>query len=154
MLFKKTMKAQVPAEGIMKTHDFGDSKFFRIDCTCGNADDTIDMMVSYEEDIQEIEVHFDAIQQTDWWKTVASWDTYKIDNPWLYSIVNGIQCFINGFHHRLKVTKEVWFNGYVKYSGTTYLTKQQALNFAETIKRSIDEIEQHHKVKEKEKKKN
>ena len=143
------MKAQKPAEGISLSKDFGDSKFYRIDCTCGNEEDQIELMIEVDEDIEEIMVSFDTYHATEWWKTLVSWETYKIDNAWLYSIVNSIQSLINGTAHRLAVTRDVWFKGYVKMHTTTYLSKQQALNFAETLKTAINEIEEYHSKKKK-----
>lgn len=135
------MKAQQPAEGISLRHDFGDAKYYRVDCTCGNEDDSIEVCIEIEEDMQEILVMFDTIHQTNWWKRVVDWDTYKIDNSWLYAIINSLQELINGVSHRLQVTKDVWLHGYVKYRTTTYMTKQQALNFAQLLRTGIKDIE-------------
>lgn len=143
------MKAEKPARGIMLTHEFHDSKFFRVECTCGNSDDAIDFIIEIEDDLQEIQLSTDIIHKTPFWKELAPWDTYKIDNFFLYSIVNFIKGLINGFHHRLVITKEVWFNGYVKYQSTTFMTKQQTLNYAQAL---IDSVEYLEKVKKKKKK--
>jgi len=135
------MKAQTPAEGIMLVRDFGDAKFYRVDCTCGSDDDRIEVTVEIDSDIQEVQVIFETRQNTEWWKRLADWDTYKINNSWLYAIVNSAQELINGIHHRLVVTKDVWVHGYVKTYSSTYLTKQQALNFSQILVDSIAELE-------------
>ena len=143
------MKAQTPAQGIMMTHDFGDSKFYKVECTCGNPDDAIEVILETEEGLPEVQLSFTTTQKTDWWKELAPWNTYKIDSPWLYSIVNSVKSLINGFAHRVTVTRNVWFKGYVSYSSTTYMSKQQALNLAETIKSSIEDIEKFEKKRTK-----
>ena len=43
------MTAQEPAEGIMKTNDFGDCIFYTIACQCGDTDDAIRIEVEAEE---------------------------------------------------------------------------------------------------------
>lgn len=139
------MKAQKPAEGVSLVKDFGDSKYYRVDCTCCNEDDAINVCVELDDDIQELRITFDNYQKTEWWKTLADWETYKIDNTWLYNIVNSVQSLINGVHHRLVVTRDVWFKGYVKYYSSTYLSKQQALNFAQLLIDSVEELEERKK---------
>lgn len=135
------LSAQIPAEGIMKTHQFDNSVFYHINCDCSNYDDRIEMVVEYDKEFDEILVEFYSTQKTDWWKKLAKWDVYKIENSWLFSIVYFIQSFINGFYHRLKLTKNIWIDGYLKYESTTILNKQSALNMVEAIKNSIEELE-------------
>ena len=137
------MKAQKPAEGVSLVKDFGDSKYYRVDCTCGNEDDAIWVWLALEEDMQELRVEIDVVHKTEWWKKLAEWETYKIENSWLYAIVNSAQELINGIYHRLVITKDVWLHGYVKYHSSTYMSKQQALNFSQLLVDSIDEIEQY-----------
>ena len=139
------MKAQKPARGIMLTHDFDNSKFFRVDCTCGNPDDAIDFVVELEDDMDEVQISTDIIHKTPFWKELAPWDTYKIDNSLLYWVVNSVKELINGTSHRLAITKEVWFNGYVKYQSTTFMTKQQTLNYAQALIDSVNELEKKQK---------
>jgi hypothetical protein len=143
------MKAQIPAEGIMLTKDFGDSKYYEVACTCGNEDDSIEVCVEIDNDIQELQVTFYTTHLTEWWKRVAYWQIYDIKPFWLYSIVYNIQGYINGFYHRLAVTRDVWFNGYAKYYSCTYMTKQQALNFSQTLVDAIAELEKNKKAKRK-----
>ena len=138
------MKAQKPAEGIMLTHDFNDSKHYRIDCDCGNEDDHIEVSVCLDE-FDEIIIEFEATQKTDWWKRVSKYNVYKIDNPWLFSIVNSLQELVNGIAHRLRVTRDVWFRGYVSYSSCTILSQQAALNFSSALSSAVNEIEKHKK---------
>jgi hypothetical protein len=136
------MKAQTPAEGISLVKDFGDSKHYKVDCTCGNEDDAIRVWIALEEDMEELRIEFDVMHKTEWWKKLAEWETYKIKNSWLYAIVNTAQELINGIHHRLVVTKDVWVHGYVKYYSCTYMSKQQALNLSQTLVDAIADIEE------------
>lgn len=129
----------------MLTHTFQDSIYYRVDCTCGNEDDQINFCIELEEDMQEVQITLDTIQKTDWWKKLADWDVYKIDNSWLFTIVNSIQELINGIYHRLKITRDVWLHGYVKYNTSTFLTKQAALNFAQALIDSVDTLEKNQK---------
>jgi len=43
------MQAQTPAEGIMKTHDWGDSKVYRVVCDCGSAEHNHDVWVEADD---------------------------------------------------------------------------------------------------------
>lgn len=135
------LQPQIPAEGIMQTHKFKDSVFYSVNCSCGSDDHTIDISISYEKDYNDIVVEFYSKQKSLYWKKVADWDIYKIDNSWLFSIVYFIQGFINGLGHRLKVTKDLWWNGYIEYQSDTIMSKQTALNMAEAIKNAIEELE-------------
>ena len=134
------IEPQTPAEGIMQTHKFKDSVFYSVNCSCGSDDHTMDISVSYEKDVDGIVVEFYSKQKSLYWQKVADWDVYNIANPWLFSIVYFIQGFVNGLGHRLKVTKNLWINGYVEYQSDTIMSKQTALNMAEAIKNSIEEL--------------
>jgi hypothetical protein len=136
----RMMEYQKPAENIMLTHDFKDAKFYSVNCSCTNPDDKIDLEIEADE-YGEIVVYFHTTAKTHWWKTLANWETHKIDNPFLYLIVNSVQSLINGLHQRIKLTKEIWWNGYISLQTTTILTKQTALNFSETLKDAVKEIE-------------
>jgi hypothetical protein len=43
------MQAQTPAEGIMKTNDWGDSKVYRVVCECGSAEHNHDVWVEADD---------------------------------------------------------------------------------------------------------
>ena len=59
------MKAQAPAEGIMKTNDWGDSKVYRVTCNCGASDH--DHHVWVEADDHEISVTIYTTNKTNFW---------------------------------------------------------------------------------------
>jgi hypothetical protein len=43
------MKAQTPAEGILKTNDWGDSKVYQVVCGCGDTGHTHNLWVESDE---------------------------------------------------------------------------------------------------------
>jgi hypothetical protein len=60
------MEAQKPAEGILKTNEWGDSKWYHIRCDCGNDDCSHE--VNIESEICGIQVHIYHVQHTKWWE--------------------------------------------------------------------------------------
>ena len=133
------MKAQAPAEGILKTHEWGDSKYYHVACSCGNDDDSLELCV--EADDMGVTVSHYTTQKTDWWTEHVE-KNYNIDNPWLQEFDWFWKDLWNGLSTRLRLTRDIWFHGYVKYQGTTIMSEQQALNYAETIKSAIDDVKQ------------
>jgi hypothetical protein len=59
------MKYQVPAEGIMKTNDWGDSKVYRVSCDCSSPDH--DHNVWLEADDHNVTVTVYATAKTNFW---------------------------------------------------------------------------------------
>ena len=59
------MNAQTPAEGILKTNDWGDSKVYRIACECG--DDAHNHNVWVEADDASVVVTVYTTGKTNWW---------------------------------------------------------------------------------------
>jgi hypothetical protein len=132
---------QIPAEGIMKTGDFGDSKFYSIQCNCGNPDDTIVMEVEADDYVISVNLYFTP--KTDWWtKLVDEHHKPYYSNSFIFSIDESIRSLINSFYTRIKHTYTIWTEGYLKYQQTTLLTQQQALNFADTLVKAIDDVGQ------------
>lgn len=132
------MKAEKPAEGILKTHDFENSKWYKVTCSCGNDDDIIDFEV--EADDFGITVNTYTTQKTDYWTEAIS-KRYDINNPWYQEFDWFWKDIWNGLVTRLRLTKNIWWDGYVKYQSTTIMNKQQALNYAETLKTAIKDLE-------------
>ncbi len=60
------MEAQKPAEGILKTSEWGDSKWYHIRCTCGSDDCSHELNV--EADDIEVSVHIYSNHHTKWWE--------------------------------------------------------------------------------------
>ena len=105
------MKAQTPAEGIMQTNDWGDSKVYRIACNCGDENHNHNMWV--EADEHDIQVTIYTTGKTNFWSKTR----------W--------------YHIWTLLTK-----GYIDTESTVCLNKQQALNYAETLKSSITDVEE------------
>jgi hypothetical protein len=104
------MIVQIPAEGIMKTNDWGDSKVYRVACNCGDENHNHNMWV--EADDHDINVTIYTTGKTNFWSKTR----------W--------------YHIWTLLTK-----GYIDTESTVCLTKQQALNYAETLKSAIEDLE-------------
>ena len=104
------MKVQLPAEGILKTHDWGNSKVYRVACNCGDETHNHNMWV--EADEHDIVVTIFTTGKTNWWSK-KRWE-----------------------HIWTLLTK-----GYIDTESAVHLTKQQALNYAETLKSAITDVE-------------
>jgi hypothetical protein len=136
------MKAQAPAEGIMKTGDYGDSKFYKVVCGCGQPDHDLDFEVEAEEMGISVNTHVHA--KTDYWSESVK-KRYDIDNPYLQELDWTLKDMWNGFITRLKLTWAVWTKGYLKCETTVLMSEQQALNYAETLKSAIEDVKQFNK---------
>lgn len=60
------MGAQKPAEGILKTTEWGNSKWYHIHCSCGSEDCAHE--VNIEADDCDVQVHIYHNQHTKWWE--------------------------------------------------------------------------------------
>ena len=59
------MKAQIPAEGILKTNDWGDSKVYKVVCNCGHDDHSHNVWV--ESDEYEVNITVYTTVKTNFW---------------------------------------------------------------------------------------
>lgn len=60
------MEIQEPAEGILKTSTWGDSKWYHVRCDCGNHECSHE--VNVEADNYCIQVHIHVKNHTKWWQ--------------------------------------------------------------------------------------
>jgi hypothetical protein len=145
------MKAQAPAKGILMTNDFGNSKWYQVICGCGQPDHTL--TVEVEADEMGVNVNTYATVKTNYWSETVE-KRYDIDNPWLQEFDWAWKGLVNGIVNRLKLTWSIWVNGYIKCETTALMSKQQTLNYAETLKQAIKDVEefekQFHRSKENE----
>lgn len=118
------MEYQKPAEGILINRDFGDAKFYSVECECGNPDDQLRFEV--EADDCGITVHVWTTAKSNWWG----------DNTWY-----------KRFLRKMSITWKLWTTGYIETESWTILRKQQAFNFAETLKQAIEDVETFQKDK-------
>lgn len=114
------MIAQVPAEGILKSNDYGYSKFYTIPCACGDHEDDIKLEV--EAEVTGVTVHHWVTVKTDSWSTPTKFR------------------YINSLLHRIRLTYNLWFHGNIKYEAWTVMNKQQALNYSEVLKQAIEDV--------------
>ena len=131
------MKLETPALGIMQTGEYGDSKFYKVVCGCGQPDHDIDFEVEAAD--TGVKVNTYVTVKTDAWSQTVE-KRYDIDSPWLQEWDWFWKDLINGFVTRLKLTWAVWFKGYVQAESTIAMSEQQALNYAETIKSAIKDV--------------
>lgn len=131
------MKAQAPAEGILKRNDFGDSKWYQIVCGCGQ--EYHDHNVEVEADETGVNVNIYATVKTNYWTDVVE-KRYDIDNPWLQEFDWFWKDLINGTIRKVKLTWELWTTGAVTSQTTITMSEQQALNYAETLKSAIKDV--------------
>jgi hypothetical protein len=104
------MIVQIPAEGIMQTNDWGDSKVYRVACNCHDENHNHNMWV--EADDHDIIVTIYTTGKTNYWSKTR----------W--------------YHIWTLLTK-----GYIDTESSVHLTKQQSLNYAETLKSAIIDVE-------------
>lgn len=135
------MSPQKPAEGILLLREFPDSKFYSVPCSCGNPDDEITFEVEVE-DWGEITVNTYTKQKTSWWEDAFNRrKSYDYDKEWQYHVNYWLRGWLNGLAHRFKITWSVWVKGYVEYSQTTVMTKQQAINYSATLQQAVKDLE-------------
>jgi hypothetical protein len=133
------MKAQAPALGILRTNDFGDSKWYQVVCGCGQSDHTL--TVEVEADDMGVNVNTYVTVKTDHWSQSVK-KRYDIDSPWLQEWDWFWKDLVNGVVTRLKLTWTVWTKGYVQTESTIAMSEQQALNYAETLKSAITDVKE------------
>jgi hypothetical protein len=131
------MKSETPALGIMKTGEFGDSKFYKVVCGCGQPDHDIDFEVESDETGVNVNTYITA--KTDYWTETVK-KRYDIDNPHLQEWDWFWKDIVNGFVRRLTMTWEIWTHGYIRTQTTIAMSEQQALNYTETLKSAIQDV--------------
>ena len=131
------MKPQPPAEGILKTNDYGDSKWYQVVCGCGQPDHTLSVEV--EADDSGVSVNTYATVKTDYW-TESVKKRYDIDNPWLQEWDWFWKDLVNGFFTRLRLTWDIWIKGYVRAETTVLMSEQQAINYAATLTSAVKDV--------------
>jgi hypothetical protein len=131
------MKAETPAEGIMKTGDYGDSKFYKVVCGCGQPDHDINFEV--EANDTGVNVNTYVVAKSDYWGETFM-RRFDIDSTWLQEWDWFWKDLVNDFVRRVKLTWRIWTQGYVRTETTISMTEQQALNYAETLKKAIQDV--------------
>jgi hypothetical protein len=139
------MKAQTPAEGILKTNDWGDSKVYRVACSCGASDHDHHLWVEADNDIS---VTIYANAKTNYWSNIVE-PRYDIKNTIYQNIYWFWTGVINDWYRRITLAWKILSKGYVKYEAVISMNEQQALNYAETLKSAVKDVKEFRKPKEK-----
>jgi hypothetical protein len=131
------MKSQTPAEGIMLTHEWGNSKMYKIVCGCGQPNHEHDLDIEADETGVNVNV-YTTIKTNYWDETVKN--RYDIDNVWLQEFDWAWKSLVNGIVRKVKLTWELWSTGAVTAQTTIAMTEQQAFNYAETLKSAVKDV--------------
>ena len=111
-----------PAVGISQTCAFKDAKSFNVKCDCHSPDHDVNMWIELGEtdpDFQNVEVSF----YVETWSPL--WDKHFT---------------------RIKMIWDILFKGYHKQEHHLILNKQSAVNFANTIIREVEALEEYSNV--------
>lgn len=104
------LQAQMPAQGILKQHDWGQAKVYRVTCSCTDSDHDHNFWVEANEDGE--------ISATIYTTTVTTfWSVNRWQQIW-----------------------QLLTRGYIKSEVSISMTQQQTLNYAETLKCAIQDI--------------
>jgi len=102
---------QQPAEGILKQGEWGDAKSYQIVCECQDLNHSHNLWVE-ADDTNKISVTVYTKVKSQWWK-LNRWQT-------MWRLLT---------------------RGYVEYETSLILTQQQALNYAETLRSAVVDVE-------------
>lgn len=111
------MKAEKPANGIMKTSERPQSQSFRIACDCHSESHAVDMWIEVDGDPrepQQVQLEFFVNMSVPFWS--------------------------RGFN-RLRAAWNALCMGNVTHAHTMLLNKQAALNLSEAIRQTIQQLE-------------
>jgi len=131
------LKTQEPAEGILKRHDFGDSKYYQIVCSCGQ--EYHDHNVEVEADETGVNINIDVTLKTDYWTETAK-PCYSMDNEWLEEFDWAWKSIFNSLVRKIKLTWELWTTGAITAQTTISMSEQQTLNYAKTLENAILDV--------------
>jgi hypothetical protein len=129
---------QTPAEGIHLNSDWGASKTYVIGCSCGcGTEHCLDVEVD-EDSLIWARIY--AKVKTNYWSEF--WPKrYDIRNSFLQWLDWTVKDLVNGVVIRLKLTWTVWTRGYIECSQDIHMTQQQALNYSETLRTAVQDVE-------------
>ena len=136
------MKPQQPAEGIMLTKDFGDTRMYNVACDCGSPEHQHSVNVTAEEIGVTVEISVECT--TDFWSTAVA-NRYDIDNNMLQRLDWYWKGIWNSIIRKVQLTYSIWVHEKVKYEAYIILTEQQALNYAEVLKSASKDVAEYRK---------
>lgn len=132
------MKAETPATGIMKKADYGDAIQYEIECECGSKDHY--HLVWIEADEVGVAVNIFIESTTDYWTEYVN-QSSRTKNDFLYRARWNLAYIVNETLRRTKLIWTVLTKGYVNYHSNIILNQQQAVNYAEAIKKALRDVE-------------
>ena len=133
------MTPQEPAQGILLHKNYGDIMMYIVVCECGS--DNCQHQVHIEAEDTGVIVTTYTTQKTDFWTESVQPD-YTIEDDvmrWYNWFWTGLW---NGLVRRLKITKDVWIHGYVKYEASILMNEQQAINYSETLQKAAINVKE------------
>lgn len=129
---------QKPAEGIHLNSDWGSSKTYIISCNCGcGTEHCLEVEV---DESSLIWARIYAKVKTNYWSELWS-KRYDISNSFLQWLDWTVKDLVNGVAIRLKLTWTIWTRGYLECSQDIHMTQQQALNYSETLRAAVQDVE-------------
>lgn len=131
------MTPETPATGILKTHDWGDSKWYFVPCECGSDDHALRFEV--EADDTGVTVTTYTTQKTNYWEDPVG-TRYDINNPWMQELHLFWAGLANGLFRKVKLTWQIWTKGYVEYQSVTTMNEQVALNYVNVLQTAINDV--------------
>ena len=132
------MKSQVPAEGILLHKDYGDAKQYHITCECCDEGHSHHVWVEAEDTGITVTTYVDV--KTDHWSEKVE-QRYDINSEIYQNIHWYFVGLINDWYRRFKLAWQVLTKGYIQYQSSLIMSEQQALNYAETLKSAVKDVE-------------
>lgn len=126
------MSDEKPALGVMKLWEYDSAVAYEAKCVCGNDDHNLQFFVEIDE-CDEVVLNFYTKVSTDYWTDHIKIDTLNIENPVLYSAAVTMSNFVNSIARKLKLTYNIWCDGYVNYEQSLIMGPKQSSIFANTI---------------------
>jgi hypothetical protein len=139
------MISQKPAMGLMLIREREDYKLYHVECQCTDPNHAVTFEVS-AEDWDEVNLSITTRQQTAHWSDPFNefsvyQDASKWKPLWLKEMEMDVRSLLNGLHHRVSLTYQLWRKGYIEYHSDTILNSQQALNLSATLEQAVKDIQ-------------
>lgn len=134
------MKSEKPATGIMKKADHGDAVWYEVECECGSKNHYHSIWIEADSETKQISVDITTEVSTDFWNTTVDQNP-RVDNEIVYWIWSWSAYILNETVRRSRLIWNILFRGYVKSESTVILSRQQALNYADTLCKAIQKVE-------------
>lgn len=126
--------------GISQTNDFGNSKYYRVECSCQADHDAILFEVEADPQTRAITVHTWTTQRTDCWSDWKGVD-YNVNRDPLWEEWNvRLKTLWRTLCLRARLTWDIWVHGTARYDAWTIMNQQQALNYSETLRTAIADV--------------